>query len=113
MRAALYARYSTDRQRETSIDDQLRAARTRAEAEGWQIVAQHGDEGVSGSVPVALRAGGKALLADLLGPVELVRDAEGDWAELEETAARLALAGSPVGVVAGARNAYRRRVRVR
>lgn len=66
MRAALYARYSTDRQRETSIDDQLRAARDRVAREGWEIVAEHRDEGISGSVPVALRAGGKALLADAL-----------------------------------------------
>jgi site-specific DNA recombinase len=66
LRAALYARYSTDRQRETSIDDQLRAARARTEAERWAIVAQHSDEGISGSVPVALRPGGKALLADAL-----------------------------------------------
>jgi site-specific DNA recombinase len=65
-RAALYARYSTDRQRETSIADQLRAAHTRAEAEGWPIVLVHNDEGISGSVPVALRRGGKALLADAL-----------------------------------------------
>jgi site-specific DNA recombinase len=66
LRAALYARYSTDKQRETSIDDQLRAARARAEAQGWAIVATHVDEGISGSVPVALRRGGKALLADVL-----------------------------------------------
>lgn len=66
LRAALYARYSTDRQRETSIADQLRGAVARAAAEGWQIVAQHADEGISGSVPVALRPGGKALLADAL-----------------------------------------------
>jgi len=66
MRAVLYARYSTDRQRETSIDDQLRAARERAHREGWEIVAQHADEGISGSVPVALRPGGKALLAAAL-----------------------------------------------
>lgn len=66
MRAILYARYSTDKQRETSIADQLRAARARAEAEGWTIVATHADEGTSGSVPVALRRGGKALLADAL-----------------------------------------------
>ncbi len=65
-RAALYARYSTDKQRETSIDDQLRAARARAEREGWPIVATYTDEGVSGSMPVALRAGGKALLAGAL-----------------------------------------------
>jgi DNA invertase Pin-like site-specific DNA recombinase len=66
LRAALYARYSTDQQRQTSIADQVRGARERAEREGWPIVAQHGDEGVSGSVPVALRKGGKALLADAL-----------------------------------------------
>ncbi len=66
MRAVLYARYSTDKQRETSIDDQLRAARDRAEREGWIVVATHADEGVSGSTPVALRSGGKALLADAL-----------------------------------------------
>lgn len=65
-RAVLYARYSTDRQRETSIADQLREAHARAAAEGWAIVAQHSDEGISGSVPVALRPGGKALLADAL-----------------------------------------------
>lgn len=66
IRAALYARYSTDRQRETSIEDQLRAARDRAAREGWQVVALHSDEGVSGSTPVALRPGGKALLADAI-----------------------------------------------
>lgn len=66
IRASLYARYSTDRQRESSIADQLRAARERAQREGWEIVAVHADEGVSGSVPVAMRPGGKALLADAL-----------------------------------------------
>lgn len=66
IRATLYARYSTDRQRETSIDDQLRAARERAQREGWRVTATHADEGISGSVPVALRPGGKALLADAL-----------------------------------------------
>ncbi len=65
-RAALYGRYSSDQQRQTSIADQLAAARARAAAEGWQIVAEHADEAVSGSVPVALRPGGKALLADAM-----------------------------------------------
>lgn len=65
-RTTLYARYSTDKQRETSIDDQLRAARARAEAEGWQIVATHADEGISGTTPLSLRPGGKAMLADAL-----------------------------------------------
>jgi site-specific DNA recombinase len=66
LRPALYARYSTDQQRQTSIDDQLRAARERADREGWHVVATHSDEGISGSVPVALRRGGKALIADAL-----------------------------------------------
>ncbi|WP_368408582.1 recombinase family protein [Caldimonas mangrovi] len=64
--ACLYARYSTDKQRETSIEDQLRQAKARAHREGWTVVATHADEGVSGSVPVALRPGGKAMLADAL-----------------------------------------------
>lgn len=66
IRACLYARYSTDKQRETSIDDQLRAARERAAREGWIITATYADEGISGSTPMALRPGGKALLADTL-----------------------------------------------
>jgi site-specific DNA recombinase len=66
MRATLYARYSTDKQRETSIADQLRGAHARCEREGWPVVATHADEGISGATPVALRPGGKALLADAL-----------------------------------------------
>lgn len=66
MRAILYARYSSEKRRETSIADQLRHARARAEAEGWTVIATHRDESVSGSTPIALRAGGKALLADAL-----------------------------------------------
>lgn len=64
--AALYARYSTDKQRETSIEDQLRALRARAQAEGWTIAAVHSDEETSGSIPVHARPGGKGLLADAL-----------------------------------------------
>lgn len=66
MRALLYARYSTDKQRESSIDDQLRAAHARAAAEGWTVAETLADEGVSGSVPLAMRAGGKTLLAHAL-----------------------------------------------
>ncbi|WP_235581158.1 MULTISPECIES: recombinase family protein [unclassified Rhizobacter] len=66
LKACLYARYSTDKQSENSIDDQLRAARERVAREGWTITAIHADEGISGSTPVALRPGGKALLADAL-----------------------------------------------
>ena len=66
MRVALYARFSSDLQRQTSIADQLRAARARAAAEGWHVTIERSDEAVSGSTPVAARPGGKALLADAL-----------------------------------------------
>lgn len=66
MRVALYARFSSDLQRQTSIADQLRAARLRADTEGWPVVIERSDEGVSGATPFALRPGGKALLADAL-----------------------------------------------
>lgn len=49
MKAALYARFSSDLQRATSIEDQFRNCRKRAEAEGWTIVATFADEAMSGS----------------------------------------------------------------
>lgn len=56
----------------------------------------------------------RALLADMLGPVALVTDESGQWAEVEEPAQRVALAGSPSGMVAEARNVSRkRRIRIR
>jgi site-specific DNA recombinase len=66
MRVALYARFSSDLQRQTSIEDQLRAARARAAAEGWHVVIERTDSAVSGATPFALRPGSKALLADAL-----------------------------------------------
>jgi DNA invertase Pin-like site-specific DNA recombinase len=38
LRAALYARYSTDKQNERSIDDQLALLRDLAKRHGWRIV---------------------------------------------------------------------------
>lgn len=66
MRAAIYARYSTERQSETSLADQFRLGRERAATLGLTVIAEHGDDAVSGSTPVAARPGGKALLADAL-----------------------------------------------
>lgn len=66
MRCCIYARYSTDRQSESSIQDQVRQAATYAKAQGWIVVATHTDSEQSGSTPVAMRPGGKALLADLM-----------------------------------------------
>lgn len=49
VRAVLYARYSSDQQRATSIDDQFRNCRRRAETEGWKIVREFADAAMSGS----------------------------------------------------------------
>jgi site-specific DNA recombinase len=66
MRVLIYARYSTDRQRETSTEDQIRLCRQRAESNGWTVESVHADDGISGSTPVASRPAGARLLADIL-----------------------------------------------
>src|SRR5690349_22541688 len=63
MRAAIYARFSTDKQSETSIEDQARSCRARADALGFEIVATYADHAVSGAVPVEQRPSGTAMLA--------------------------------------------------
>ncbi|AZI38185.1 recombinase family protein [Caenibius tardaugens NBRC 16725] len=62
MRVALYARYSSDNQRDASIADQFRLCRLRAEKEGWQIVEEYSDHAISGSS--LLRPGIQALISD-------------------------------------------------
>jgi site-specific DNA recombinase len=49
LRAVIYARYSSDLQREASIEDQLRICRERASREGWTIVDTYTDIASSGS----------------------------------------------------------------
>jgi site-specific DNA recombinase len=61
MRAVIYARYSSDAQREASIADQLRLCRERINAEGWQQVQVFQDRALSGAS--TLRPGYQALLA--------------------------------------------------
>ncbi len=41
MRAAIYARYSTDKQREASIEDQYRNCEKYAQREGWAIIKHY------------------------------------------------------------------------
>lgn len=43
MRAVIYARYSSDLQREASIEDQIEVCRRYAEAQGWSIVGTYKD----------------------------------------------------------------------
>jgi DNA invertase Pin-like site-specific DNA recombinase len=63
IRAALYARYSSDQQNAASIADQQRICRERAEREGWQIAGSFEDAAISGATMI-LRPGVQRLLAD-------------------------------------------------
>ena len=62
MRAVIYARYSSENQREASIEDQLRLCRARIEREGWQLVSTYTDRAMSGAS--TLRPGYQKLLED-------------------------------------------------
>jgi hypothetical protein len=71
MRVALYARYSTDNQRDASIADQFRVCRVFAEKQGWHVVQEYSDHAVSGAS--LLRTGVQTLIADALaGRFQLV-----------------------------------------
>ena len=59
---ALYARYSSDLQRETSIDDQIRLCREFAESQGWEVINCYTDHGISGAN--LLRPGMQMLMQD-------------------------------------------------
>jgi DNA invertase Pin-like site-specific DNA recombinase len=62
MRAIIYARYSTDLQREASIEDQVRVCRQRIKKEGWKLGATYSDAASSGAS--RLRPGYQKLLED-------------------------------------------------
>ena len=49
IKVAIYARYSSDLQRESSIKDQVHMATQHAKREGWQVVKVYGDHAISGS----------------------------------------------------------------
>ncbi|WP_264997183.1 recombinase family protein, partial [Komagataeibacter xylinus] len=62
-RVALYARYSSDNQRDASIEDQFRICREHAKREKWKIVGAYKDAGISGASMI-LRPGIQTLLQD-------------------------------------------------
>ncbi|MFC3118864.1 recombinase family protein [Jhaorihella thermophila] len=62
MRAVIYARYSTDMQREASIEDQVRSCMKLIEAKGWVAGEIYTDMGLSGATH--LRPGFQKLLED-------------------------------------------------
>ncbi|WP_413992464.1 recombinase family protein [Labrys okinawensis] len=64
MKVALHARYSSDNQRDASIEDQLRLCRRHAEQQGWAIVDSYTDRAISGAS--LLRPGIQELIADAM-----------------------------------------------
>ena len=62
MRAAIYARYSSDNQREASIEDQVRLCRKLIDHEGWQMGEVYSDAALSGAS--TLRPGYQKMLED-------------------------------------------------
>jgi site-specific DNA recombinase len=61
-RAAIYARYSSDNQRDASIEDQVRQCRARIEQEQWQLGEAYSDHAISGAT--TLRPGYQKMLED-------------------------------------------------
>ncbi|MDH3660463.1 MAG: recombinase family protein [Alphaproteobacteria bacterium] len=61
-RVAIYARYSSDHQRDASIEDQIAVCRRYAERQGWTVVDWYADRAISGSS--LLRPGIQSLMED-------------------------------------------------
>ena len=64
MKVGIYARYSSDNQRDASIADQFRICRAFAERQGWTIADEYSDHAVSGAT--LLRPGFQSLMRDAL-----------------------------------------------
>ena len=62
MNAVIYARYSSDKQRETSIDDQIRLSQQRAALENMNVGQVFRDEGISGMTSITERPGATAMM---------------------------------------------------
>jgi site-specific DNA recombinase len=62
MRVSIYARYSSDKQREASIEDQTRLCEERARRENWRVVKRYSDHAISGAS--LMRRGIQALMQD-------------------------------------------------
>lgn len=94
---AIYARYSSDRQSEASIEDQARLCEERAAREGFQVVETYADRAISGAS--LLRPGLQALMADALAGRFTVLVAEAldrlsrDQADVAAIYKRLSFAG--------------------
>lgn len=87
MRVGVYARYSSDRQSDTSLKDQIRLCQARARREGWTVVGVYEDAAASGAL--RMRRGYQTLLTDALSgtfDVVLAESLDRLNRDLEETA---------------------------
>lgn len=98
MRAAIYSRFSTDKQTESSIADQVRVCTERAEKDGHTIAQRFEDQGISGAA-VGNRPGYQQMLAaglarefDVLYVMDLTRLSRSQ-ADLPKTIDRLTAKG--------------------
>jgi DNA invertase Pin-like site-specific DNA recombinase len=64
LKVAIYARYSSDNQRDASLADQLRVCREYAGRQGWTVLQEFTDHAISGAT--LLRSGFQALMRDAL-----------------------------------------------
>ena len=62
LRAVIYARFSTDMQRDASIEDQIRSCEAYATQQGMQVVETYSDRAVSGAS--LMRSGMQKLMRD-------------------------------------------------
>ncbi len=95
MRVASYARYSSDNQREASLEDQLRNCRQYAERMGWPAPIEYRDAALSGTRsdrPGYRRLLGDAERFDVILVDDLSRLAR-DSVEITTTTRRLTFAG--------------------
>ncbi len=64
MKVAIYARYSSENQRDASIADQFRVCREYAQRKGWKIAQEYSDHAMSGAT--LMRPGFQAMMQSAL-----------------------------------------------
>jgi site-specific DNA recombinase len=71
MRTAIYARYSSDNQKDASIEDQVRLCRERVTKENWTLSNVYSDHAISGAS--LMRPGIQALMSDAInGKIDMI-----------------------------------------
>ena len=96
MKVAIYARNSSDNQRDASISDQLRVCREFAARQGWTVVLEFTDHAISGAT--LLRSGFQALMRDALNgrfDIVLAEALDRFSRDQEDTAGLFNLSASP------------------